>query len=81
MTTQKTNISQRPLYTHPILWVSVLLLGIGNVGVQAVRSNSLSEFFTQSVWRWPELSIGLATLALVVVMVISFANSRARRRQ
>lgn len=81
MNTMNTHSSHRPLYTRPLLWVAVLILGVGNIIVQRIRSDGFMDFLTQSPWQWPELTIAAATLILVVILVTSFVRTWSQRRR
>lgn len=65
----------RRLFTYPLLWLLVGVLGLANLGIQMVRAeDGLIELWTQSVWRWPELSLGAVTLVLLVALIASYVR-------
>lgn len=65
----------RSAHLSPMLWTSVIVLGLSNVTVQIARSTGLLD----EASTWLEFAIASVTLVLVIRAVASFVQHRMVR--
>lgn len=74
------NIShRRPAYASPLLWSTVVALGLINVALKIARVNDIHAFIDRDNWTWVEFTIGMVTLAFIAGGVVSFIRARRAR--